>query len=65
MNAYSVILYMSIALFLSSIILWYISGSFIKEKRPALSRRMVYIGGFLFMFAILGVIVALIVGSSA
>lgn len=65
MSTYSIILYASIVLFLSSIILWYISGSFIKEKRPALSRKMVYIGGFLFMFSIVGVLVALIIGNHA
>lgn len=63
MSTFSVILYISVALFISSIVLWYVSGAYVKEHRPALSRKMVYIGGFLFMFSIVGVIVALIVGS--
>ena len=64
MSTFSVILYISVTLFISSIVLWYVSGAYVKEQRPALSRKMVYIGGFLFMFSIVGVIVALIVGST-
>ncbi len=60
METYTFILYISIALFIFSIILWYISGAFVKEHKPSLSRKMVYIGGFLFMFSIVGVFVYLI-----
>jgi len=61
MDIYSVIVYVSIALFISSIILWYISGSFIKKHRPALSGKLVYVGGFMFMTSIVGGIIALII----
>lgn len=53
MEAYMILLYVSIAMFVSSIVLWYISGRYIKEHKPVLSRRMVYIGGFMFSFSIL------------
>lgn len=63
MEIYLILLYISIALFVASIILWYISGSYLKERKPALSRKVVYIGGFLFSFSILGALIALIIWS--
>ncbi|MFC4672260.1 hypothetical protein [Dysgonomonas termitidis] len=64
MEVYSILLYVSIAMFAASIVLWYISGRYIKEHKPALSRRMVYIGGFMFSFSILEALIALIIWSS-
>lgn len=64
MEVYMILLYVSIAMFVASIVLWYISGRYIKEHKPVLSRRMVYIGGFMFSFSILGALIALIIWSS-
>ncbi|NDV69600.1 hypothetical protein [Dysgonomonas sp. 25] len=65
MKLYSVLSYISLALFASSIILWYISGNYMKERKPALSRKVTYIGGFMFSFAIFGGLVALILWATA
>jgi len=61
MKIYMILLYVSLALFISSLILWYISGAYTKERRPSLSRKVTYIGGFMFSFSILGSLVALII----
>lgn len=51
--------YTALALFVASIILWYISGRLLKKGNKPLSRRMVYIGGFLFSFALLSGLIAI------
>ena len=65
MKIYPVILYISIALFVSSIILWYISGIYLKKDKPVLSKQILYTGGFMFSFSILGSLIALIMWASS
>lgn len=57
MKSYSIILYISIVLFVTSLILWYMSGENSETRR---SSKKVYIGGFMFFSALLGGLLALI-----
>lgn len=60
MGVYSAILYTSIGFLALAVVLWYMSGSEVKKSKPALSRKMVYIGGFFFSFSIIGFLLTFI-----
>lgn len=55
----TVLAYIALILFIASIVLWYISGRLLKKEKRSASRKMVYIGGFLFSFALLSGLIAI------
>jgi len=61
MKLYVAISIISSFLFAGCLILWFISGAFVKKNKPQLSKKLDYTGGFMFAFSILGGLAALLV----
>ncbi len=53
--------YTALILFTLSIVFWYISGRLLKRNKDSSSRKMFYIGGFLFSFSLLSGLIAIAV----
>lgn len=60
MDYHVVLLIISLSLFLSSLVLWFISGVYMKRNNSIHSKIVVYIGGFMFTSSLLCFIVAII-----